>query len=103
MKKPYPRYKGNQDVGALLVTVEIKESGGAALYPDEEGYDPFMMDPRYVKANNLKNGMVGYFVVDNTDNKTFVIADEFEKNHARTSPPGKSKGKPDGKGNPHKN
>ena len=102
-KKPYPRYKGKQDVGALLVTVELKESGGAALYPDEEGYDPFMMDPHYVRNNKLQDGATGYFVQNDDGSKVFINVDEFEKGFSRTSPPGKSKdkGQGNGKGKPN--
>lgn len=61
------------------------------MYPADETYQPFMVDPKFVAANKLdelEDDETGYYVVEQKGEKSFISVAVFED---MFSPIGKGK------------
>lgn len=86
-----PKYQCHKQVWALkiksvLFTAPKTDGNGlsecgrsAEIVPEEDKYEPFMVDENYISKHNPKEG--GYFVVYDDGYKSFSPADAFESGY----------------------
>lgn len=86
-----PRYKCRKEVHALKIariTTDADQGPddesmgpGALLWPAEEGYAPFYVDPEYIERHRPRVG--GYYVVYEDGYKSFSPGAAFEDGYTR--------------------
>ena len=77
-----PKYKCHKEVCALKIKSIVRESDGSAIItPEEEGYDPFRVEPDYINKHKPQIG--GYYVVYKDGYKSFSPANAFEEGYSR--------------------
>lgn len=86
-----PRYKCHKEVWALKIKEIVRDSdkareegretdGSATITPEENGYEPFMVDANYMHKHKPEVG--GYYVVYKDGYKSFSPAMAFEDGYA---------------------
>ena len=83
-----PRYRSHRCVWALKIA-SVQTSSIAPtetlLIPQEKGYEPVLVDAKYVAAHRPVIG--GYYVVYDDGFKTFIPGKAFEEGYTRITGP----------------
>jgi len=90
-QREMPRYRCHKEVRALKIkaiahgaggrTADMEEEtdGGAIIFPENQGYAPFRVEPEYVKKHKPQAG--GYYVVYDDGYKSWSPAKAFEEGY----------------------
>ena len=76
--KELPKYRSHKTVWALKIKLIVPElRGQATIYPEEEGFEPFLVTSEYMRKHNPERG--GYYVVYADGYQSYSPAPQFEE------------------------
>jgi hypothetical protein len=78
-----PKYKCHKEVWALKIKSIVfhPDLGDATIFPEDENYNSFTVDPEYVNKHKPKEG--GYYVVYKGGYQSWSPAIEFEEGYVK--------------------
>jgi len=84
ISRQMPLYNCHKQVRALKIArIEREEAGGAVIFPEEEEFAPFRVNPDFMNKHQPKAG--GYFVAYKDGYISFSPAEAFEEGYTLAS------------------